>query len=1160
MRPIRWLHLSDLHLGCAGRGAWWQTHEEFAQDVRKLVLRRGPPDLLLLTGDLTFSGQAEQFDRLDEFLDALKGWIGAEPILLPVPGNHDLTWPRGAAALSYAALDRYGQAADPSVQLLREILWQERDASLIDALFANYRAWFERRVLAQWQRRGVEHHASFFPGDFRARIELPGCAPLGVVGLNSAWCHYRRSKDENEFRGRLHLTLEQFHAALAPDGAGSPLAALAPGEPALLLQHHPLEWLAPAASATFRDAIYTGHRFSAALYGHMHDARSEYVAVAGGAPRCYYQSSSLFGDPRSDPDGHDRRRIGGTWGEIGADHAIRVWPRKRVRHGDGSGGFVHDDHFPEPDGDAGVCLREGRRSGAVARPATAENDVDFTRCLSDLRDRTATLKMEGFGSRPGAQRTAVLYRIDELYTRLRARDERATGVGDGHERVELGQVLPRHPHLLIVGEAGSGKTTFLKLVANLLARDRLHEDPPPGASSWRAARLGMQDAEPLLPVLLPLERMAALLAARDPRPDDRERLLDLLDPGKDGGADCGVTRDDWRHAIEAGKVYLLLDGLDEVTDSTHRNRLFAILDDAVRNWRPCRVVVTSRPFQTDDVRALGFAAVAVEPFDDAEIQTFLERWVRGFHGIAEGDPLTGEAIEHDRLLKAAIRERPRLGLLASNPVMLTCLCVIHFNEGKLPESKTRVYRAVMRWLIAAREEQRRQAGFNDSLAQRGFACLALAMLAGPAGKRATIDFDDAAQALDPVFQRDYPKLDERGRRDRARGWLTFECMGSGIVQEIAGRRVRFWHLTFEEYFAALESSWADDGGWSRVKDHLDDAQWRETVDLLPGCLHDGGVGKVDAFLGRILAERRQPAELAVDARIAGVVGRLLASLEGEGYQPPPEVRAQYRDCLDRALAIFTVEGAARVAVKDRVAAAEALGRGGDPRLGNPEANLLPVPGTGIRLGKYPVTVEEFQEFVEHGGYDDRQWWDPDGDGWRFRTEGQWTAPGDWIRQLQTPNRPVVEVSWYEAAAYCRWLARLRRTTIRLPTDEEWEQAATPERGKYPWGDVEPDPERANYEGKIGAPTPVGIYPKGMGPYGHLDLAGNVWEWCGGGPRGGGDVDNVNKWGPVFSWRGGSWPSGAGDLAAAVRVGYHATRRRDRVGFRVVSVPASTVGS
>jgi formylglycine-generating enzyme required for sulfatase activity len=86
-----------------------------------------------------------------------------------------------------------------------------------------------------------------------------------------------------------------------------------------------------------------------------------------------------------------------------------------------------------------------------------------------------------------------------------------------------------------------------------------------------------------------------------------------------------------------------------------------------------------------------------------------------------------------------------------------------------------------------------------------------------------------------------------------------------------------------------------------------------------------------------------------------------------------------------------------------------------------------------------------------------------------------------------PRQPISSISWDDAGTFCHWLHK------RLPTEAEWEKAARgTDARKFPWGDASPDPSRAVYAGSRTAD--VGSRPDGAGPYGHLDMAGNVWEW------------------------------------------------------------------
>ena len=169
---------------------------------------------------------------------------------------------------------------------------------------------------------------------------------------------------------------------------------------------------------------------------------------------------------------------------------------------------------------------------------------------------------------------------------------------------------------------------------------------------------------------------------------------------------------------------------------------------------------------------------------------------------------------------------------------------------------------------------------------------------------------------------------------------------------------------------------------------------------------------------------------------------------------------------------------------------------------------------------YEVTVGQYAEFLR---------------------SGEARAPLDWNTMNQSANqkRPVANVDWPDAAAYCKWAGK------RLPTEAEWEKAARGTDGRiYPWGNDPPTPLHANY-GKMGSHdygtlAPVGTTEDGKSPYGIYDMAGNVWEWVSDW------YDNnyyknspsQNPTGPSMGGfkviRGGSWTSSPRNLRSADR--------------------------
>ena len=724
-------------------------------------------------------------------------------------------------------------------------------------------------------------------------------------------------------------------------------------------------------------------------------------------------------------------------------------------------------------------------------PIAIANPEPYVRALEG---ETATIDVQGFKF---GDKTAMQLPIDEFYIQLTTTSGNESVGGRGTVPLESALAKAR---LLVVGDPGAGKSTFLRRAVHDLCK------------AWTP------DAQ--VPLLIGAAALSDYVTLWHRKSGPAEAWspdwipLFLGDQCREKNR--SLTVDYFRAALGKGRCRVLIDGLDEAPDETARLALARLIREAALAYRNCNFVVTSRP--EGKVAIAGFEEVRIGDLEPEAIQAYLARLSEKLY---ENDPNKREAFRAE--LQGAVDSRPEIRKMARNPVMLTALAVLQHNSVKLPEKRVDLYGSILDWLSKARKDRPGRLSPTDCLLR--LRELAFEMQNHEDGRRKQVTIEWAGDKLSRKF----------GGREKAEKFLIAEQADSGIVVS-RGRELAYWHLTFQEFLAAAEI-W----GWEDADQHkllvdagrLYEPEWRETALLYGGLLHNVGPKKVDALFRKLLDKMGPKPSLAHRAKCVGLIGAMVRDLVGYGV---PDAR--FQESLRLVMDIFDAEKSKEVPFNHRLAAAEALGQAGDPRLDtfdwvtiprsenyrfgatkqeDPDAQDNEKPRAltveAFRIARYPVTVSQYMKFVENGGKE----------------------PYAWDKQQAHPTWPVTGVDWHQATEFAQSVG------ARLPTEWEWERAARgPKRTKYPWGQAGIDETRANYEKSgIGHATPVGLYPLGASAEGVRDLIGNVWEWT------------SSKYDErLYVLRGGSFGSGLDWARPSCRVVSHPENQYSPRGLRL----------
>ncbi|MFJ7968681.1 NACHT domain-containing protein [Streptomyces sp. NPDC096324] len=499
----------------------------------------------------------------------------------------------------------------------------------------------------------------------------------------------------------------------------------------------------------------------------------------------------------------------------------------------------------------------------IARtPLTGGTDQAFEqRYLAHVATRHGHLTIYGIDLVDSPER----WPLDAAYLSLQALrppgDEETTapeGVGiAAGASLPAEQALAEQDLVLLRGVAGSGKTTLVQ---------------------WLAVTAARGERGDRVPFVLPLR---TLVRRPDGLPAPDAFLSAVRIPFH------ATQPDGWSdRVLRHGRGLLLVDGLDEIPerDREHTRRWLRELLDAYpgNQW-----LVTSRPSAVRDdwLTPDGFTELVLSPMTGDDVAAFIRRW----HAAARPDaPDTDRLDGYERSLLDAVRTKPDLGRLATNPLMCGLICALHRDRrGYLPHGRQELYDAALSMLLSRRDEERDMFVTGDGhdgvhltelpqiqLLQR----LAYWLIRN---NRSEMDRDRAERIVADVL----PSLPAAARQGDAARILRHLVVRSGLLREPAPGTVEFVHRTFQDYLGAKAA--VEEGDFGLLVRNAGESQWADVVRM--AVAHARPRERAELLVSMTGAAARLDGAAATRVRLLA-----LASLE-HATQLAPEVRAAVED-------------------------------------------------------------------------------------------------------------------------------------------------------------------------------------------------------------------------------------------------------------------------
>jgi predicted NACHT family NTPase len=385
--------------------------------------------------------------------------------------------------------------------------------------------------------------------------------------------------------------------------------------------------------------------------------------------------------------------------------------------------------------------------------------------------------LEKISGRSRQEFTEILMALSQDFDRL--------GLGKIKEpRVKGLEAIDCYNKLMILGKPGAGKTTFVKRLAMLCCNGTFREQQ--------------------VPIFITLKEFS-----------ETSDSLSILQYVNQQWSSCGIT-ENAQILLSAGGALVLLDGLDEVRDIDH-DRVLIEIKKFVREYQDCQIVITCRIAALEYVFE-DFTDVEIADFNAEQIAEFINKWFT----------IRGNLRKAEQMISMLKVQKP-IEELATNPLLLTLLCLIFEEDIDFPNNRSELYKECLDILLKKWDKQRfiyRNQVCKNLSAQRKKDMLC--WLAFNTFNRGEYFFKKSTVERH-IFNyiRNLPGVSDQELQMDSEAILKSIESQHGLLIERSRNIYSFSHLIFHEYLTAKYCADHFINDFSGLLVHLTNKFWRE---------------------------------------------------------------------------------------------------------------------------------------------------------------------------------------------------------------------------------------------------------------------------------------------------------------------------------------------